>query len=364
MTSIMKYITVVIMVSFALNLNAQDEKKDSEETRQSAKIERLKKEKEIIVAQEKRALKKAVIDIDKRLERNEISKEEAQKLKEEAAKKHALNIDNKIAIVDYKIALIERNGKLEDDAFDGTALQVGLGNPNEEEGNRVFGISFKNTDKPIKYDKRTTSDLILAVGFNNAIQDGVSFNDSDYRVAGSRFFEIGWQWKTRVFKESNFLRFNYGISLQSNNLKPTGNRIFVDEDGQTTLEDFEFNLNKSKLRLTNLVVPVHFEFGPSKKREKENYIRYSTYRKFKVGLGGYAGINIGTVQKLRFRNDGQRFREKIRGDFNVNDFIYGVSGYVGWGGTSLYLKYDLNPIFNDDQPEQRNISLGLRFDFY
>ncbi|NJW55231.1 hypothetical protein HC175_20155, partial [Salinimicrobium sp. CDJ15-91] len=53
---------------------------------------------------------------------------------------------------------------------------------------------------------------------------------------------------------------------------------------------------------------------------------------------------------------------KLKGDYNTNEFIYGLSGYVGFGGTSLYVKYDLNPIFKDPNPELNNISVGLRFD--
>jgi hypothetical protein len=54
---------------------------------------------------------------------------------------------------------------------------------------------------------------------------------------------------------------------------------------------------------------------------------------------------------------------KEKGDFNVNDFIYGVSAYLGFSETSLYVKYDLNPMFADNAVKQNNVSLGVRFDF-
>ncbi len=47
----------------------------------------------------------------------------------------------------------------------------------------------------------------------------------------------------------------------------------------------------------------------------------------------------------------------------MNDFIYGVSTYIGYKETSLYLKYDLNPMFKNNAIKQNNISLGVRFDF-
>lgn len=360
MNILIRYIAIAIVALYGHMITAQtnDNVKFNKKTFQ---IEQLKKSKENIIKEEKRALKKKVIAIEKQRDEGKLSEEDAQKLKEEAAVLHALNIENRIAIVDNEIALLERNGP-EKEWFTGSSLELGLGQPYAN-GDRLFGIRFNKGKKPVKYDKRTTSDLIFAFGLNNAIQDGISLNDSDYRFGGSRFLELGWAWKTRVFKNTNFLRFTYGLSFQFNSLRPTGNRFFVDEEGQTTLQDFEFDLDRSKLRVTNLVVPVHFEFGPSNKWEGDEYIRYSTRRRFKVGIGGYGGFNIGTRQKLVFREDGDRVRQKNRSDFNVNNLIYGLSSYIGWGNTSLYLKYDLNPLFNDDQPEQQNVSLGVRFDW-
>ena len=36
---------------------------------------------------------------------------------------------------------------------------------------------------------------------------------------------------------------------------------------------------------------------------------------------------------------------------------------AGYKATSLYLKYDLNPLFENNTIDQNNISLGIRFDF-
>ena len=359
MKNLILYIAFAILASYMHNLNAQSNE-DIKPNKKESKIQFLEKKKESIVSEEKKALKKAVLLIEDKLEAKKITAEKAQELKEKAAVKHALNIENKIAIIDYQIALIERNG-LEKEAFKSSFIELGLGSKYKGR-DRLFGIRYSKGNLPVKYDKRTTSDFVFAVGFNNTIQDGVSLDDSDFRFAGSRFLEVGWAWKTRVFKNTNFLRIKYGLSFQINNLKPTDNRIFVDEGEQTTLQEFDFELDKSKLRFTNLVIPVHFEFGPSRKTETEDYVRYSTRKKIKIGLGGYGGIRIGSRQKLRFKDQGDRIRQKIRGDFNLSDFVYGVSSYIGWGSAGIYAKYDLSTLFNDDQPDQHNISLGLRFD--
>ncbi len=322
----------------------------------------LKAQKERIVQQEKEALKLEVKDINQRMKRGALTEEEANTLKAEVAKKRALNIENRVAIIDNQILLIERNGEnvltlKETDSIDNEHITFGI----HIDGKRAF--SFKERRwKEIKFDRRTYTDFVLAVGLNNAIIEGQSLDDSPYKVAGSRFLELGIQWRTRVFRNTNWLRLHYGFSFQFNGLKPDGNRIFVQDGDQTTLEEFEFELDKSKLRMDNLVFPVHFEFGPSRFRKTEKSIRYSIQNQVRFGIGGYGGFNLGTRQKLKYSRDGEQVKDKFKRDYNTSDLIYGLSAYAGFDGMLLYAKYDLNPIFKDAAVEQRNISLGLRFD--
>jgi len=321
-------------------------------------LESLKASKEAIVNEEKDLLREEVEQISDQLEEGSISKEQADQLKQEAAEKHARNIENRLAIVDNKIALIERNRMYEVyDDDDRAVLHIGFGGDREDQ----FIYLGKKYKQP-KYDRRTTSDLVLAVGLNNAIGEGYSLNDSDFELGGSRFFELGWAWKTRVFENTNWLRFKYGFSFQFNGLKPKDNQYFVDTGEQTVLQVHELDLDKSKFRMDNIVIPIHFEFGPSKKIEKENYFRYSTHNMIKVGIGGYAGFNMSSRQKLKYELDGEDVKQKLKADYNTNKVIYGLSAYVGWRDTAVYLKYDLNPIFKDNDIDIHNVSLGLRFD--
>ena len=68
------------------------------------------------------------------------------------------------------------------------------------------------------------------------------------------------------------------------------------------------------------------------------------------------------MQKLKYQRDGEQVKDKLKRDYNTADLVYGLSAYIGFDGVQLYAKYDLNPIFQDAIIEQRNISLGLRFD--
>lgn len=354
----MKLITITIAFSLWLFATMYAQAQETDHDTQTA-IEQLTELKEKIIEEEKEALKRDVENINARLENEAITEAEAETLKQEAAEKHALNIENRLAIIDNKVALLKRNGKVEDDEDSGMIIRIGSSGKDSKNDNVLF-IGPKNKQR--KYDRRTTSDLVFAFGLNNVITEGESLQDSDFKVAGSRFAELGWAWKTRVFKNTNWIRVKYGVSFQFNSLKPTDNRFYVDTGDQTELQNYPLNLDKSKFRMDNLVMPVHFEFGPSKKEEHDGYFRYNTENQIKVGLGGYAGINLGARQKLKFEEDGEDKKQKLKADYNTNKFIYGLSGYIGWQGVALYAKYDLNTIFKDNPVEQRNISLGLRFD--
>ena len=347
--------TLVVMGCFVSILNAQ-------EASVLEKIEILKEQKSKIITSEKELLKQEVDAINELLATGEITIENAQQRKEEVAKTRALNIDNKVAIIDNKIALIERNGTL--DAIDEESkLWIGIGAEDKESGEILFGINFDtDKEKEVKYDKRSRINVVLATGFNNVIIDGQNINDSEYKIAGSRFFEFGLVNTTRVFKNSNWLRVRYGLSYQSNGLKPVKNQYFVQNGDQTLLQSYDLELKKSKFRLDHIVVPFHFEFGGSKKEEDEHKIRYKTDKKIKLGIGGYAGLRIATRQKLKYEENGENVKDKTKKSFNTNEITYGLSGYLGVGDCSLYVKYDLSPIFNNALVDQNNISVGVRFE--
>jgi hypothetical protein len=327
------------------------------------KIESLKKSKNQVQDEEKALLKAEVETINDKLALGEITKNEAQVLKEEAAKKRALNIENRMAIIDNKIALLERNEDeyKEEDEKKKTQIEIIIRDDDYDDG--FIGIITKDEDKPKKYDKRTSSHLVFAMGFNNAIIEGQKLDDSPYKLGGSGFVEMGYAWKTRLLNNSNFLRLKYGFSFQWNKLNIKDNQYLVNNDGVINLEPFPNEACVIKFRMTNLVFPVHLEFGPSKRLDKHSYYRYSTKKQMKFGIGFYGGFNIQTMQKLKYRDDnGNKSKDKLKGGYNTSNLVYGPSAYVALGCAALYFKYDLNPIFKNQTVDQNNISLGLRFD--
>ncbi|MBO3117054.1 hypothetical protein J4050_09860 [Winogradskyella sp. DF17] len=357
---------VPFVICFAVgSINAQETEKDSivnsSKPEKQMEIKKLQESKKDIENEERELLRSDIELINKRLDNGKITAAEAEKLKKDAAKKRAANIENRLQIIDSKIALMERNGVYYKGNDEGDRLIIRIGGDDETSESIIY-IGEEDYDKPKKYDRRTVEESVFAIGFNNTLIDGQSLDDSPYKLGGSGFVEWGFSWKTRLLNNSNFLRFKYGLSIQWNKLDIKDNNYFVNNNDIIELQEFPQELDKAKFRATNIVIPLHFEFGPSKKIERDNYFRYSTRRQFKIGLGGYAGLNVWNMQKLKYKDDGNRVKNKQRGGYEVSEFIYGLSGYVGIGDIALYVKYDLNPLFKNQMVDQNNISFGVRFD--
>ncbi len=323
-------------------------------------IENLKAQREQVTEQEREALKKEVEIINSRLERGTITAEYASELKQQAADKRARNIEDRQAIIDSRIALLERNeGKVLEGDPDQDIWEEGI---SVGEGDQSWE-PWEYWNKHEKYDRRTYSNLVLGFGLNNAIPEGGSLNDSPYSAWRSRYFEIGLTWRTRVFNNSNFMRVHYGFSFTFNGLRNSDNLYFtLDDNGEVVRELFPVSLDKSKFRTDNLIIPLHFEFGPSRKSQSDSRLRYSINNQFRIGVGGFAGVNLGTRQKLKYSMDGQRIKEKSKGLFDPNQFVYGLSGWIGVGCVQFQIRYDLQTILKNTEIEENNISFGLRFE--
>ncbi len=321
----------------------------------------------------KSELKNTVKTINTQLEENEISEEEADKLKKEAAENSAKNIEELQNVLYIWAKYQKRNkGEINFDDFDKqTEIEFlrKLGFDREY----TFSIDYESKDeddsekskKPLKerdlpYSPRTDGSVFWSLSFNNAVKDGEGFDDTPFKFAGSRSFEIGYEWSTRVFKESNFLRFNYGFSFQFNGLKPKNNSILVENGEQTDLVQSEIELDKSKFRMDNLIIPLHLQFGTSKTTVLDNGNKRFTDHDFKVGIGGFVGVNLLNTQKIKYSEDGENFKERRRDDYNTNDLLYGLSTYIGWEDFSVFAQYNVNPIFKDNAVDLNNFQIGMR----
>lgn len=349
----MRNLTIYLVVSLCLlaNKTIAQETFNDKVRNISSKIDKATKE-------EKATLKMEVEAVNQELESGKITSKEAEEKKKKLAEARAIAIETKVAQYEEELKEVIQQ-KVEGKIKDRDSVRVGKFTFQWENWNNDAKV--RDSLRSRRSESRTTSQFVFAAGVNNLVTDG-AVAGSDFRYWGSHFYEWGLTWNTRLAKNNNLLHLKYGASLMYNNLRPTDNRYFVDNGEQTDLVENTVNMRDSRFRNVNLVVPVHLEFDFTKKKEIDGKPIFRTHQSFRFGIGGYAGVNVKTKQILKYDVEGYKTREITKGSFNTNDFIYGVSAYFGYEETSLYIKYDLSPLFKDNAIKQNNISLGIRFD--
>ena len=348
--------TIIIAISLVTKAVAQEKNFEQQAKEIASNIE-------TITTEEKNALKKEIEAIDLQVKEGKISAEKGQELKLKIAEERAKNIETKVAIEEAKLAQLVK------DKVDGRIAFSNLDITNKnlkKKSINILDVSMNNDSiyKNNRKEHRTTSQIVLATGFNNLVTNGAVAN-SDFSYIRSGFWEWGITLNTRLLQNSNLLHLKYGLGFQYNILHATDNRIFVDTGSETVLETYPINLKDNFTYFKNVyfVLPVHLEFDFSKTEEKDAKKIFKSHQGFRFGLGGFAGVNTNSKQFIRYETEGRKVRERTKADFNVNDFTYGLSAYVGHKSTSLYVKYDLNPMFKNNNIDQNNVSLGIRFDF-
>ncbi len=152
-------------------------------------------------------------------------------------------------------------------------------------------------------------------------------------VAFSYGPEIAWY--NFMLKNSNVAR-ELDVVVNGN---PVNQVAFVENSKET---------EKSKLVMPYLNFPVLLNFG-----FKED--------KFKIGFGGYVGYRVGGYSMEKFS---RRSEDKVKGDFGMNDFVYGLTAEVGKkNGMTLFVRYDMNKLFKESQTSFNDIqafSVGFR----
>jgi hypothetical protein len=382
--------TIVIVFSFLTKAVAQDDKKEKIEDKKERKKERkepisnkiLSFEKkvelistamEFLLAKEKNELKGKIDSLETIFQQNKISAEEFKELKLKEAEKSANRIEfgmeffrvNLDSLIQKKIEKDAKEITFKIDTINGKKVYT---YSKVTDGRHYDILPLKiyqsEKDKLERKSKKTTSQVVIATGVNNLVTNGAVAN-SNFGYLRSVFWEWGITLNTRLSQNSNLLHLKYGLGFQYNMLHATNNRVFVDTGSETVLETYPIDLKDNHTYFKNvyLVMPVHLEFDFSKTEEKDGKKIFKSHQGFRFGLGGFAGINTNSKQFIRYELDGEKIQERTKADFNVNDFTYGLSTYVGYKATSLYVKYDLNPMFKNNNIDQNNVSLGLRFDF-
>lgn len=212
------------------------------------------------------------------------------------------------------------------------------------------------TPKPVK-PWGTHGAFDLDLGLNTYLEDGRQVdNDKPYLLdqLNSRYVSIGLKSVTRIASsKSNYLK--YGFDVAWNNFKyekypVSGRRMRIEQDGTNLVwrapAEGQADFDDSKLTIAWLNLPLMLIH-----RSKEHGLRY--------GIGGWFGYRLTAYNKVT--QNGKWDPIRSGGDFNLNNYQWGVRGEVGWRGVNVFVNYALTPLHRPDanNPTLTPISFGI-----
>jgi len=144
------------------------------------------------------------------------------------------------------------------------------------------------------------------------------------------------------------LNLMYGLTLDFNNYRFSGDITLTPNAGYVTPIPTEDPARKSKLSDTYLKLPVllNFESNPVK-------LKHS----FHLSAGAFGGVLIASHTKVKTETDK---KVKAKDDFNLSKFRYGLSAQIGYGWFNIYANYALNGMFTEGEgPALTPFSVGI-----
>ena len=195
------------------------------------------------------------------------------------------------------------------------------------------------------------------VGFNNYV-------NSDFSTSldpSMGFMELRASKSLNI--NINFLQYNLklvgdkiglvtGMGLEFNDYRFSNNTSIVRDAGAITEVDLSaLNIEKTKLSASYLNIPLLLEFQTP---------QISRNRRVHMSAGLIGGVKLTSHTKFVYRDSGKKYKDKVKDDFYLSPFRYGVTFRAGYRHLNLYANYYLTPMFeNNKGPELYPFSIGL-----
>jgi len=317
-----------------------------------------------IVRIEKWNMKSETDKIDEAFSAGKITKAEQIAQKEAVSKKYETIINDKI-----------ENERTQLDQITKTAVTNSVySTPRDTLKNQVvlgpggLSVSIKKKNKsPKEYINQ--SSVSVGYAFANLTRDKGSFNpfenDSEMRIGNSHSVEVQFRKDRQLGSFTSPWILRYGLAYRTDTYMPKRPQVFVQENSQLFLENFEEGrLKRSKLRNVYLTLPIEFQLYLNPKYTEYDGKQYLDVRKkmWKIGVGAYAGINTRSIVKVKYYNETDNFKKyDYTLDDGVNAFLFGGKFSLGYGGITLFIKKDFTPIFNNKAllPNKNGIQFGI-----
>ncbi|MFD2572270.1 outer membrane beta-barrel protein [Spirosoma soli] len=173
----------------------------------------------------------------------------------------------------------------------------------------------------------------------------------ELKPIGSRYFAVAFaQRPTIISGKRTRLSLYYAAEASWNNYMFENNVVATKGATQMEFITPSEELKKSKLTTFALQVPVV---------PRVSFYNASGRKVFHLGVGGFVGYRLDSYTKIKRQNNE---KDHEHASFYLNDLRYGLVSHIGVLKTNLFVKYDLNSVFQTGKgPDVRTLSFGVSF---
>ncbi len=206
-----------------------------------------------------------------------------------------------------------------------------------------FSMGLSNlADKNFSFSRDAATDGYMDLNTGKSWNMNVNFAQYSINFANEQFGLV-----TGLGLEWNYYRFDNKNSIQE---LPDGT---IDE---LILADVkpDWDILESKLSTTYATLPILLEVHSSS--SQHNGVIFSA--------GVIGGVKLGSNTKIVYKESGNKNKERIRDDYNLSPFRYGVHARLGVGDWMIYGTYYFTSMFESNKgPELYPLSIGFALSF-
>ncbi len=182
--------------------------------------------------------------------------------------------------------------------------------------------------------------LMIDIGLNYLDEEPSAINQKAFRSKS-----IGLYYTKRKALSNKFsFYYGLGFGLEKLDFGDSSTLVSGFDDGTEILPvavvplDTDLSFDKNRLAITYLDIPLDLRFHPTGTQDGEGLF---------IGVGGILGLRLNSHAKFKFDEGGETVIEKVKGEYNLSTFRYGVQARLGFRGVHLFYKQYFSDVFKD-----------------
>lgn len=197
-----------------------------------------------------------------------------------------------------------------------------------------------------------SANFFVTDNFDVANKEDALFLEIDFSRSASLNMNI-YEKRFPIIKEYVGLTTGLGFQFSFYELKNNVD-ITVNSDSTFGTINLTNDFSTNRLQLFYLQVPLLLEFNTSKNLDKNWHLSFGVTGAFKMGAS----------YLKKWKNDGEKYKDKMRSSFNMHPFQAYGTAIVGYGNYSVFIHYGLTSLFEKDKgPNYAPVSAGILVNF-